>query len=112
MKDFGAFMSFGLIHADDTLEGTAKYAVKQLIKLSLENCKKFPPDFFKQPLFSRERENKNKLERNLTNFITFFYSYLQYAGPILQVHKPDIYATRFTDIKNHYTRFCIKYSIK
>ncbi len=108
VTDFGLFMSLNLIHADKNLGRDCQARMTELIRTSLGNGKHLA-DFFVQPLLQHEAQNKEKLLKNLSPTINFFYDYLLYAGPILQQCRPDIYAARFAQIKKHYTDFCQKY---
>ncbi len=108
--DFKCFMSFNLIHGDQGVDIKYKAKMVELIKYSLKNCA-ILADLFKEPLLSHEKENKQILIKNFVNILTFCKNYLDYAGPILQKSRADIYQGRYKDLEKHYKEFSVKYNI-
>ena len=110
IRDFVTFMTLNLVHADKNLQDDCQKAMTGLIRNSLENSGKFV-DFFEKPLLNHEKKNKDKLMKNLGNFITFFYQYLQYTEPIIKQCRPDIFSKRYSQLVDHFLRFRKKYAI-
>lgn len=84
----------------------------QLLNYSSINATRIANElFFEEPLASYEKENKEKLGKNLSNTIKFFYDYLEYAKPIVNLYYPDEIKKRFLDIEKSYNIFRAKYNL-
>ena len=108
ISDFRFFMSLNLMHMEKGLSLECQAKMLELIRNSLDNSKVLV-DFFETPVLSHELKNKEKLMKNLSNILTFLYQYLVYAEPILTTCKPDILQGRFSQIRQHYLDFNVKY---
>ncbi len=112
VKDFQAFMGFNLSYYKNYtgFSDVCKKKAAELMNYSSANAKRITDDlFFEEPLFVNEAKNREKMEKNLSNTVTFFYKYLKYAEPIVNSCFPNDLKKRFSDVKEHYLNFCAKH---
>ena len=112
VKDFWAFMAPNLSYYKNWsgFSDVCKKKAAEVMSYSSANAKRITDDlFFEEPLFANESGNREKMEKNLSNTVTFFYEYLKYAEPIVNSCFPDDLKNRFADVKKHYLNFCAKH---
>ena len=112
VKDFQAFMGFNLAYYKNWngFSDACRDKAHEFMQYSSVNSRRITDDlFFEEPLFANETKNREKMEKNLPNTVTFFYDYLRYAEPIITSCFPDILKKRFLEVKKHYLEFHAKY---